>query len=150
MITPMNSIHIIKLVVGVDDIKHFYDIQRAHEFDYHGVPATPCWTRYKPKRAEEILRDGGSIYRVVKNRIVCRHKILGFEMVDTAEKGTMCMIVQDAQMIETVSMPRRAFQGWRYLKPSDVPADKGIYTGEDVQDNIPEDMSDALKEAGLL
>ena len=110
----------------------------------------PCWTRYKPRRAEEILQNGGSIYRVVKNRIVCRHKILGFEMVETESKGTMCMIVQDAQMIETVHMPRRAFQGWRYLKPCDAPPDKGIYEGGCFQDNIPDDMSDELKEAGLL
>ena len=146
----MSNIHIIKLAVGVDDLAHFYEIQRRHEIDYHGVPAVPCWTRYKPRRADEILQGGGSIYRVVKNRIVCRHKILGFEMVETKEKGTMCMIVQDAQMIETVHMPRRAFQGWRYLKPSDVPKDKGVYTGGGIQDNIPADMQDDLKEAGLL
>ena len=146
----MSSIHIIKLVVGVDDIRHFYEIQRAQEFDYHGQAATPCWTRYKPKSADEILREGGSIYRVIKNRIVCRHKILGFEMVETQAKGTMCMIVQDAQMIETVHTSRRAFQGWRYLKPADIPADKGIYTGGAIEDTIPEDMEDALKEAGLL
>ncbi len=146
----MSSIHIIKLVVGVDSIKQFYDLQRHHEFDYHGQAATPCWTRYKPRAADEILREGGSIYRVVKNRIVCRHKILGFEMVETDSKGTMCMIVQDAQMIETIHTPRRAFQGWRYLKPADVPADKGVYTGGEAEETIPEEMQDELKEAGLL
>lgn len=146
----MSNINIIKLVVGVDDLAHFYEIQRAHEIDYEGMRAVPCWTRYKPRSADEILKNGGSIYRVVKNRIVCRHKILGFEMVETEAKGTMCMIVQDVQMIETVHMPRRAFQGWRYLKPCDAPADKGVYTGGGFQYNIPDDMSDELKEAGLL
>ncbi len=146
----MSEIHIIKLAVGVDDLAHFYEIQRAHEIEFEGRSVVPCWTRYKPRRAEEILSSGGSIYRVVKNRIVCRHKILGFEMVETESKGTMCMIMQDPQMIETIHTPRRAFQGWRYLKPCDVPADKGIYKGGNTQDNIPEDLRLELKEAGLL
>jgi len=145
----MSNIHIIKLAVGITDIKHFWDIQRMHEMDYHGVRAVPCWTRYKPKRGDEILREGGSIYRVVKNRIVCRHKILGFEIVETQEKGKMCMIMQDAEMIETVAMPRKAFQGWRYLKPADAPPDKGIYTGEQT-DTIPDDLAEELKDAGIL
>ena len=145
----MQPVHIIKLVVGASDIKHFYDIQRMHEMDYRGQPAVPCWTRYKPKQADDILKSGGSIYRVVKNRIVCRHKILGFEVVETEQKGKMCMIMQDAEMIETVHMPKRPFQGWRYLKPSDAPPDKGGYNGEVIAD-IPDDMEDELKEAGLL
>lgn len=145
----MNNIHIIKLVVGATDIAHFHDIQRMHEMDYHGQAAVPCWTRYKPKRGDEILKSGGSIYRVVKNRIVCRHKILGFEVVETEEKGKMCMIMQDAQMIETVHMPKRAFQGWRYFKPSEAPPDRGVYIPGAIND-IPEDMEDELKEAGLL
>lgn len=147
----MAPVHIIKLAVGVSDIHELYDIQRGNEFDYNGVQAVPCWTRYKPKRADEILRTEGSIYRVVKGRIVCRHKILGFEMVDTKVKGTMCMIMQDAEMIETVAMPKRAFQGWRYLKLGDTPPDKGVYSGGDREEqDIPQDIAKGLKEAGLL
>ena len=142
--------HIIKLVVGVQDIARFYDLQKSHEIDYNGGRAVPCWTRYQPKRADEILQGGGSIYRVIKNRIVCRHKILGFEKVETQEKGTMCAIMQSPEMIETVHMPRRAFQGWRYLKVLDIPGDKGVYTGSAMQDNVPPDLEKELKEAGLL
>ena len=145
-----HPVHIIKLAVGVRDIAHFYDIQRHHEVDYNGQRAVPCWTRYKPRRADEILETGGSIYRVVKNRIVCRHKILGFEMVETREKGTMCAIMQSPEMIETIHMPKRAFQGWRYLKLSDVPRDVGVYTGSALQDNISPDLERDLKAAGLL
>ncbi len=143
-------VHIIKLVVGVQDIVHFFELQHSHEIDYNGMRAVPCWTRYQPKRADEILETGGSIYRVIKNRIVCRHKILGFERVETQEKGTMCAIMQSPEMIETVHMPKRAFQGWRYLKSSDIPNDKGVYTGGALQDNVPPDLEKELKEAGLL
>lgn len=145
----MSDIHIIKLAVGVEDLDHFRRIQESHCFDYHGVKAVPCWTRFMPKRADEILKKEGSIYRVIKNRIMCRHKILGFEMVEDTAKGTMCMIVQDAEMVETVHMPRRAFQGWRYLKASDAPQDRGVYTGE-TEEEIPDDLAMELKEAGIL
>lgn len=78
----MSDIHIIKLVVGIEDLQEFYDRQQRETFDYHGHAAVPCWTRYKPKRGDEILKKDGSIYRVIKNRIVCRHKILGFEIIE--------------------------------------------------------------------
>jgi len=147
----MNCRHIIKLAAQVESIQHLYEIQRRLEIDYNGQRAVPCWTRYKPKEADLILKECGSIYRVVKNRIICRHKILGFEMIETPEKGTMCAIMQSAEMIETIAAPRRAFQGWRYLKPSDAPPDKGPYTGQDPEeDEMPEDMREALNEAGLL
>lgn len=145
----MSNIHLIKLVVGVADLQELYELQQRTVIDYHGQPAVPCWTRYKAKRADEILREGGSIYRVIKNRIQCRYRILGFEMVETADKGMRCMIMQDAQMIETVHMPRRPFQGWRYLKPADAPQDRGAYTG-DVAEGLSPEMEEELREAGLL
>ena len=143
------SVHIIKLVVGIDDLAAFAAHQKREAVDYHGQLAVPCWTRYMPKRADEILREGGSIYRVIKNRIVCRHRILGFEMVETEEKGKMCMIMQDAQVIKTVSTPKRPFQGWRYLKPADVPKDLGLYDPAN-DEEIPPEMEDVLRESGLI
>ena len=144
------SEHIIKLVAGLPDLQTFYDLQQREVFEYHGTLAVPCWTRYKPKQADDILRGGGSIYRVIKNRIQCRHKILGFEIVENTSKGRMCMIVQDAQMIETVHTPRRAFQGWRYLKQSDIPLDRGIYEGKFDGGNLSPEMEEELINAGIL
>ncbi|MAF98518.1 MAG: hypothetical protein CMH26_07780 [Micavibrio sp.] len=143
------SIHLIKLVAGVQTLEDYAEIQKREVFDYHGQPATACWTRYKPKRGDEILRDGGSIYRVIKNKIQCRFKILGFEIVEQPDGKTMCMIVQDARMIKTLSKPRRPFQGWRYLEPGKAPADRGVYSDADAED-IPPDIEAGLKEAGLL
>jgi hypothetical protein len=141
------SIHIIKLVVGIDSLEAFAELQKRQTMDYNGTPAVPCWTRYAPKRADEILSTGGSIYRVIKNRIVCRHKILGFEQVEIEGKK-QCMIMQDARMIQTLSKPRRPFQGWRYLEPAKAPADRGVYSAGD--EDIPEDIEDGLRNAGLL
>lgn len=143
-------IHIIKLVVGADDLDEFFQFQQNSVFDYEGTPANACHTRYKPKQAEEILATGGSLYRVIKNRIVCRQKILGFETIETPDKGSQCAIITDHQIIQTLMKPKRPFQGWRYLKPSDVPKDRGIYLGDGEREEISPEMEEELKEAGLL
>lgn len=142
------GIHIIKLVVECDTLEEYAERCREEIVDYHGQPAIVCWTRFMPKRADEILQSGGSIYRVIKNRIVCRMKILGFEMAEVEGKGTMCMIMMSPRIIQTMSKPRRPFQGWRYLEPAKAPGDKGVFTA--AEEEIPADIEDGLREAGLL
>lgn len=139
----------IKLVVGVEDLDHFLEIQRNGVVDYDGVPANPVRTRFKPKRAAEIL-DGGSLYRVIKNRIQCRQRILGFESVETTDKGTQTLIMVAPEIIQTISTPKRPFQGWRYLEAAAVPRDRGLYLGDGQREEIPEEMEEALKSAGLI
>ena len=103
------TIHLIKLVVGIETLEDFATLQKRETIDYHGQSAVPCWTRYQPKRAEELLRTSGSLYRVIKNRIQCRQRIIGFEMVEDGERGKRCMIMQDPRIIKTLSKPRRPF-----------------------------------------
>jgi hypothetical protein len=142
------SIHMIKLVVGCDTLEDFAEVCKRDMVDYHGQPATPCWTRFMPKRADEILQSEGSIYRVIKNKIQCRLKILGFEMVEVEGKGKMCMIMQSPEIIKTVSKPKRPFQGWRYFEPAKAPADRGLYTMGD--DDLDPALEEELKAAGIL
>ncbi len=143
------ALNMIKLVVGVDDLDQFLEIQQDNVFDYHGVPANAVWTRYKAKRADEIL-NGGSIYRVIKNKIQCRQKIIGFDMVETAEKGTQCMIIVEPDIIQTYSTPKRPFQGWRYFEGAAVPKDRGIYLGNNQREEIEPELENQLRESGLL
>lgn len=140
----------IKLAVGVDDLDHFLKIQRGCVVDYHGTPANAVRTRYKARRAEEIIASGGSLYRVIKNRIQCRQKILGFASVETEDKGTQCLIMVAHDVIQTISTPKRPFQGWRYFEPAAVPRDRGVYLGDGQCEDIPVEMEKELKEAGLL
>ncbi|MCB1529513.1 MAG: DUF1489 domain-containing protein [Rhodospirillales bacterium] len=140
----------IKLAVGVETLADFALRHEAEATDYDGVLAVPCWTRFRARRAEEILSGGGSLYRVIKNRIQCRMKILGFEMVETADKGTRCMILQSPDIIQTVSVARRPFQGWRYLEEKDVPPDRGLYIRGQEAEDIPPEMEADLRESGLL
>lgn len=144
------TVHIIKLVVGANDLEDFFQFQEMSSFDYHGTLANACNTRYKPKQADDILATGGSLYRVIKNRIVCRQKIIGFEAIETPDKGSQCAIIVENPIIQTIVKPKRPFQGWRYFKPSDAPKDRGVYLGGGEMEDIPPEMENELKEAGLL
>ena len=86
-------VHIIKLVVGVEDMQHFAQVQERCAVPYQNGVAIPVRTRNKPRQAEEILNEGGSLYRVIKNRIQCHQKIVGFETVEDEQRGTMCLIM---------------------------------------------------------
>ncbi len=143
------TVHLIKLVVGVSDLEDYATRQDREVVDFEGRPAFPCWTRFKPKRAEEILKTGGSIYRVIKNRIVCRHKILGFDIAEVEGEGKFCRIMQDPEIIETVNMPHRPFQGWRYFDEAKAPKDKGVYVPGSYEEIDPQ-MEESLRQAGLL
>jgi len=144
------TVHIIKLVVGIDDLESFYRWQQQSVVQYEGQPANTVHTRYKPKAADEILSSGGSIYRVIKNKIVCRQKILGFDQWESPDKGTQCVILTEPQIIQTYSTPKRPFQGWRYLKPEQAPKDRGIYLGDGQREEIPPELEAELMESGLL
>ena len=144
------ALHMIKLVVGIDDLEDFFQWQSAHEYDYNGLPANIVQTRFQPKQADEILSSGGSIYRVIKNRILCRQKIIGFEKVESKEKGSQCLIMCDPEIIQTYATPKRPFQGWRYLKQEQAPKDRGLYLGGGQHEEIPPELEAELAESGLL
>ena len=73
-------------------------------------------TRMRPKRASELI--GGSLYWIVKHRLLACQEILRF---DDREDGRID-IVCSAELIIVSPMPRRAHQGWRYLDEDDAPS----------------------------
>ncbi len=78
-------------------------------------------TRMFPKQKDELLK-GGSVYWVIKGMILCRNPIVALE--ETTKNGhKACSILMEPGPIPVVPTPRRAFQGWRYLKPEDAPQD---------------------------
>lgn len=137
----------IKLVVGIDSLHEYAQLMERWLIDYEGAKANPVHTRHKPKREAELVRDG-SIYRVIKNVIVCRQKIIGFEPFEHPVKGSMWMVMCDPEIIATRPMAKRPFQGWRYLEPAAAPPDIGVYDAG--QDQPPEEMQGDLAAAGLL
>lgn len=142
-------INLIKLGVGVGDLFEMQELQKRRYMDYHGQTVFPVWTRRKPVREKELLA-GGSLYRVIKNKIQCRQRILGLEVIEDEEQGNHCLIMVEPEIIETVKLPQRPFQGWRYLDPAKAPKDMGVFDPDAAPEDIPDDMEEALRATGLL
>ena len=54
----------------------------------------------------------------------------------------------DPEIIRTQNSLRRAFQGWRYLKPEDAPPD--LPEGREAEADLPVELNRALAEIGVL
>jgi hypothetical protein len=108
---PLN---ISKVAVGCSSLDALSARQQARLAD--GV--VPILTRFRPKRADELI--GGSIYWIVKHRIVVRQAILGFA---DREEDRRTIIRLDPILVPVRALPRRAHQGWRYLQADDAPSD---------------------------
>ncbi|AQU88062.1 hypothetical protein B0W47_11970 [Komagataeibacter nataicola] len=146
-------LHMVKLAVGVHSLEELaarQSLQIPPVDDLDGTsPSGQPWfrTRMYPRRAAEIL-DGGSIYRVISGRILCRQRITAITP-DTREDGVACALVVMAPEIIPVS-PRamRPFQGWRYLKPADAPPD--LLANSHSGDALPEALRNELAELCLI
>ena len=131
----MSDIHLVKLAVGADSLEDLltWERQRTGDMSY-------IHTRHRPTRWEELI-NGGSLYWVIKGVILCRREIVSFEF---DEKANHWIVGLRSKNILTEAQPRRPFQGWRYLKASDVPRDL-----TEAEADLPPDMMKALKEAGV-
>ena len=110
-------------------------------------PIVTHTTRMWPRRDAEILA-GGSIYWVIRGLVQCRQRIIGLEERIRADGIRRCAIVLDPKLYRTSPQPRRPFQGWRYLKPEDAPADMGPFVpGEEA---LPSSMAQELRALGVL
>lgn len=129
------ALHMIKLVVGCDTID---DLVAWHKEGHPWV----MHTRMTPKRIDEIL-DGGSLYRVFKGQVLCRQTILAIDTVGEGQNAR-CEVTVDPAIVRVAPQPRRAFQGWRYLKPEDAPPD--LTEGEAA--DLPPELARQLRELG--
>ena len=144
------SLHLIKLCVGVDDIRHLARIQavRLAEARRRGdTPELRHVTRNTPRRAAEIL-DGGSLYWVIKGFIRVRQPVIDIRSVEREDGQPACALVLDPVLTRTEIRSFRRFQGWRYLAAEDAPLDAPPSKGG-VED-VPDEMAAELKGLGLL
>ena len=107
----MPNLHLTKVAVGCRDLPALEQriASRCNAGEVRVV------TRMRPKRMAELV--GGSLYWIVKHRIVACQTILRFE--DRAD-GRLDIVCADA-LLEVPPRAKRAHQGWRYLEPSDAP-----------------------------
>lgn len=140
------TIHLLRLAVGAESLEAMRQWREEARIDWRGRTVVPTWTKRPPNRQAELL-DGGCIYWVVKGSIRCRQRFAGFEMVTGADGESYCAMMMDPELIETRAVPKRPFQGWRYLKPEDAPPDLAV--GEGSGDELPPHLLAELRELGL-
>ena len=140
-----NTIHLVKLSVGTESVESLAAWQKTRAAQHpKGLPFHI--TRMWPKREDEVL--GGSIYWVIKGVVQCRQRILRLDEVQGADGIRRCAIVLEPELHRTVLAQKRPFQGWRYLKPEDTPAD--LPRGRVAEEPLPPELSAALAEIGVL
>ena len=111
----MVPLHLTKVAVGCASIEALQNrIARRVSGEVVRIP-----TRMRPKRIDELI--GGSLYWIVKHRIVARQQILRFDDRSDGRIDIVCA----AEVALVPPKPKRAHQGWRYLEDGDAP------TGED-------------------
>ena len=138
------SLHLIKLCVGaekVEDLTEWQASARAKGPD--GLPRHV--TRMWPKRADKLL-DGGSLYWVIKGLVLARQRIVRLDEVDRGDGKKRCGIVMDPIVYRTESVPKRPFQGWRYLNGTDAPRDLSL---DRANEDLPPTLMAALADIGV-
>ncbi len=138
-------VNLVKLCVGADDVQDLIDWQATRRAQNpEGLPVHV--TRMFPKRADEVLA-GGSLYWVFKGVMLARQRILRLDEVRGQDGILRCAIVLDPRIVRTEAVPRRPFQGWRYLDPRETPRD--LPEGRAAEPGLPPALAAALAEIGV-
>lgn len=143
-------LHLIKLCVGCDSVSDLEDWikQKLKEKRRRGQKAEHIHTtRMVPKRAAE-LKNGGSLYWVIRGQIACRERILDVRPFVDKDGIGRCRIVLDGKVVLVEARLRSAFQGWRYFEAKEAPRD--LSRAAPGAARMPENMRRELQELGLL
>ncbi|MGI9402554.1 MAG: DUF1489 family protein [Rhizobiaceae bacterium] len=143
------ALNLLKLCVGVSSIEELqaWRDYKSEEARRKGLPVeSKHTTRMVPKRTDELL-DGGSLYWVIKGNVQLRQLLIDIRPFTDANGIKRCDLVFDPVLIPTRWQPRRAFQGWRYLKPEDAPPD---LDSSDSIGSLPPELRVELANLGLL
>ena len=144
------ALNLLKLCVGVsavEELQAWIDYRAQEKRRQGQEPIQSHTTRMVPKRVEELL-DGGSLYWVIKGNVQVRQHLLDIRVFTDTQGIRRCDLVLEPRLILTEWQPRRAFQGWRYLKAEDAPGDLGK-SGKGVN-ALPPELRTELAELGLL
>jgi hypothetical protein len=137
------TVHLIKLCVGVSEVEELAAWQARRRKQSKRV-----WhvTRMVPTRADELV-DGGSMYWVIRGSVLVRQRIEAVERYTDEEGIGRCKLVFDPELVPVRPVPRRAFQGWRYLSEADAPPD---LPPSPAGDELPPKLRAELAALGLL
>lgn len=144
-------IHLVKLCVGCESIEDLAAWQARRLKDMRAARQKPELfhrTFQTPKRREELL-GGGSLYWVIKGLIQARQAIVDLREGTKDDGSPCCLIILERDLVPVRPVPRRAFQGWRYLEADDAPADL-IGGNAAALSELPQQMRKQLAELGLI
>jgi hypothetical protein len=140
-----SHINLLKLSVGTETVaglQAWQDQTRVETTDGYPRHITRMW----PKREAEVIA-GGSIFWVIKGVILCRQPIVRFDEIIGNDGIRRCAFVSEPGLIKVMPTPKRAFQGWRYLKAEDAPED--LPKGREDETPLPPDLTKALADIGV-
>jgi hypothetical protein len=145
-------LHLIKLCVGADSIDDLaaWQAERLKQMRKAGQRKPRLFHRtfQTPKRREDLLA-GGSLYWVIKGLVQVRQPLADIAE-GTKDDGTpCCLLVLKNELIAVRPVPRRAFQGWRYLADEEAPADLARGSA-DALAAMPPKLRKQLAELGLI
>lgn len=145
------SVHLIKLAVGIESIDHLRERQKQRIAERKAAgdgPVLRILTRNTPRRGDELLEGDGSLYWVIKGRVLVRQKITVIEPATASDGTPRCAIHLDRKLVRVQSKRSRPFQGWRYMEPENAPAD--LPAGAAAEREPPPEMAAELRELGLI
>lgn len=137
------ALNLMKLCVGAEGPEDLALWQQQRFGDAPAVHVTRMW----PKREDELL-DGGSIYWVFKGVMLARQALVRLDERIGEDGIRRCALVMDRELVRVTAVPRRPFQGWRYLKGDEAPAD--LPKGRGAEDPLPPGIAAALADMGLV
>jgi hypothetical protein len=146
------TLHLIKLCVGCESIEDLasWQVDRLKQRRAAGEKSPQLFHRtfQMPKRRDELLA-GGSLYWVIKGLIQVRQPLS--DVVEGAkEDGTPCCVLMlKNELVPVRPVPRRPFQGWRYLNADDAPEDLGRGSSGGIG-AMPPKLRKDLAELGLI
>lgn len=139
-------VNLVKLCVGAERVEDLIHWQAQRAAQTPGAEPRHV-TRMWPKRADELL-NGGSLYWVFKGVVLARQRVVRLDEVIREDGIRRCGLVLDPEIVRTEAMPRRPFQGWRYLAPADSPRDLSRGRQQEGED-LPPGLMAALAEIGV-
>ena len=137
-----NYVNLMKLCVGAEGPE---DLEAFQKRRFGKAPASHV-TRMWPKRESELLA-GGSVYWVFKGTMLARQRLIGLEERIGDDGIRRCALILDRELVRVAAVPRRPFQGWRYLQIEDAPPDLPQHRAHD--DKLPPHLAAELAEMGL-
>ena len=137
--------HLKKLAVGIDSVENL-KIRQKTIFDAYNKIIH--FTRNTPKKKDDLIAKG-SMYWVIKRRVLVRQKIININLVIRSDGSKGCEIELDQELIKVIPTPMKPFQGWRYYNSEEVPSDLSLNVNNGNEEALTDELNAELIKLGL-